>query len=461
MAPSSRRRFLAKLGLSAAVAPFVPMLDRFARAASTGAFPARLLLTFAPNGTREHLFWPTGGEETFTFGADCITAPLAPYRSSLIFPKGLARARPPRSGPHEGPMASLWTGSSVGADGFPKSPSIDQIIATKLPRETTFASLEASVRHDEKEGANQGIATKHMCYSVTNQPVPPEPDPYAMFDRLMLGAPPGATPPPGGMTTADLEKVRAQRKSVVDLVRTELTVLSSKLGSAERARIDGHVTALRDLERQLEASTAPAGDGGGTPTRGCSAPALDPAYRAMVQSNDAFPAVLKLQTDVMVAALACDRTRVASIQWSRTFSMLQHKWVGVTDPHHTQSHKTDPAALDGQARVSNWYARQLAYLLGQLASVKEGNGTLLDNCLVVWGYDMADGAVHETNPGVAVLAGKLGGRMRTGANGRLVELPGNDWSQLLVTIAHAMGLTQVTNVGDLGKTGPIPGLLND
>ena len=357
-------------------------------------------------------------------------------------------------------MASLWTGSSVGADAFPKSPSIDQLIAAKLPRETTFASLEASVRHDEQEGANQGIVTKHMCYSLSNQPVPPESNPYAMFDRLMLGTPPGAAPPPGAMTMTDLAGVRAGRKSVIDLVRAELTVLSSKLGGADRARIDGHVTALRDLELQLEATTAPVGGAAGMPTGACSAPSLDPAYRTMVESNDAFPMVLKLQTDVMVAALACDRTRVASLQWSRTFSMLVHKWVGVTDPHHTQSHKTDAAALEGQAKVSNWYAKQLAYLLGQLASVKEGNGTLLDNSLVVWGYDMADGAVHETNPGVAVLAGKLGGRMRTGANGRLVELGGNDWSQLLVTICHAMGLTQVTNVGDLGKAGPIPGLLN-
>src|SRR3954447_16556663 len=177
----ARRRFLAGLGLSAAIAPFVPYLDRFAEAAPAAGFPRRLLLTFAPNGTIERKFWPTGADESFAFAPDCITGPLAPHRASLIFPRGLARARPARSGPHEGPMASLWTGSSVGADAFPKSASIDQLIAARLPRETSFASLEASVRHDEKEGANQGIVTKHMCYSAAGQPVPPESNPYSMF----------------------------------------------------------------------------------------------------------------------------------------------------------------------------------------------------------------------------------------------------------------------------------------
>jgi len=179
----------------------------------------------------------------------------------------------------------------------------------------------------------------------------------------------------------------------------------------------------------------------------------------MVDTAAAFPQILKLQSDVMVAALACDRTRVASLQWSRTFSMLQHTWLGITDPHHTQSHKTDAASLDGQAKISNWYAQQLAYLLGQLSRIQEGPATLLDNMLVVWAYDMNNGAVHETQPGIAVLAGGLGGKVKTGSNGRLVDLGSYDWNQLLATICLAMG-TDIAQVGDLGKGGPIAGLLN-
>jgi hypothetical protein len=450
----TRRELLAGLGLSAAVAPFVPYLDRFAEAAT--AAPRRLLLTFAPNGTVESRFWPTGAEETFTFPAGCITEPLSPFRRSLIFAKNLKRARPPRSGPHEGPMASLWTGSSLDANGLPRSGSIDQLIAAKLPRETAFASLEASVHHDEKEGANQSETTKHMCYTAAGQPVPPESNPYTLFSRLMLTPSSGNG---GGVTTDDLARVRAQNQSVIDLVNGELAELSMKVGRADRAKIDGHVSALRDLERQLQASMPAPGGAMSAGPAACTPPTLDPVYQTTVDSAAAFPQVLKLQSDVMVAALACDRTRVASLQWSRTFSMLQHTWVGITDPHHTQSHKTDAASLDGQAKISNWYAQQLAYLLGRLSRVQEGSATLLDNMLVVWAYDMNDGAVHETQPGIAVLAGGLGGKLKTGSNGRLLDLAGYDWNQLLATISLAMG-TDISQVGDLGKGGPIAGLLN-
>jgi hypothetical protein len=451
----TRRDLLAGLGLSAAVAPFVPYLDRFAEAAT--AAPRRLLLTFAPNGTIESRFWPTGGEETFTFPTGCITEPLAPFRRSLIFARNLKRARPPRSGPHEGPMASLWTGSTLDAAGLPRNGSIDQLIAAKLPRETAFASLEASVHHDEKEGANQSEITKHMCYTTAGKPVPPESNPYTLFARLMLT--PSNAGGGGGVTADDLARVRAQNQSVIDLVNAELGDLSAKVGRGDRAKIDGHVSALRDLERQLQASSPAPGGAMGAGPAACTPPTLDAAYKTMADSAAAFPQLLKLQSDVMVAALACDRTRVASLQWSRTFSMLQHTWLGLTDPHHTQSHKTDAASLEGQAKISNWYAQQLAYLLGQLSRIQEGSATLLDNMLVVWGYDMNNGAVHETQPGIAVLAGGLGGKVRTGSNGRLLDLGTYDWNQLLATICLAMG-TDIAQVGDLGKGGPIAGLLN-
>src|SRR3954454_17120886 len=114
-----RRDFLKYLGLSAAMAPFVPYLDRFAEAdPSPGKFPRRLLLTFAPNGTIENQFWPTGSETAFTFPAGQITESLAPFRSSLIFPKNLTRDKPGGGGPHEVAMASLWTGASFTGNGY-------------------------------------------------------------------------------------------------------------------------------------------------------------------------------------------------------------------------------------------------------------------------------------------------------------------------------------------------------
>src|SRR5262249_38563388 len=132
-----RRTFLKGLGLTTALAPFLPCINRLAEAAApASAFPRRLLLAFAPNGTVESRFWPTGSETAFTFPAGQITESLAPYRKQLIFAKNLNRQKPHGGGPHEGAMGSLWTGSSLnmspgGTDGygFPNSASIDQIIA--------------------------------------------------------------------------------------------------------------------------------------------------------------------------------------------------------------------------------------------------------------------------------------------------------------------------------------------
>jgi len=453
----TRRTFLKALGLSTALSPFIPYLDGMAEAASA-TFPKRLLLTFAPNGTIESRFWPSGSEQGFTFPPGVITEPLAPFRNSLIFPKNLARKKPRGGGPHEVAMASLWTASSLnensaGGFDFAKSPSIDQILAAKLPQQTPFQSLALSVAHDEQIGGDLDVSTKYMTYSASNTPVLPDPDPYHVFNSLMLSG--------GGMkivTTPALAAVRAQRKSVLDLVLGELNTLGGKVGAQDRDKIQGHIASIRDIEKRLEAPAVAAVPSGAV----CAPPTLSPGLESKLYDNDSFPDLLKMQSDLTVAALACDATRIATLQWSRTFSMLRHTWLDPAAPqHHTNSHLTTDDAVNWQYRMSHWYAEQLAYLLKQMSSVKEGNGTLLDNSLVVWGYDMNYGAVHQLEPAIAVLAGRLGGAINTGNTGRLLDFQSKyDWSQLLVTVCQAMGASDVNVVGDLGVSGTLPGVLN-
>jgi hypothetical protein len=453
----NRRNFLKALGISTALSPFIPYLDRIAEA-SGSTFPKRLLLAFAPNGTIESRFWPSGSEQQFSFPKGTITESLAPFSASLIFPKNLTRQKPHGGGPHEGAMASLWTGSSLNMDAsglyqYAKGPSIDQIIAAKLPQVTPFQSLALSVAHDEQIGGDVDASTKYMTYEAANSPVIPDPDPYHVFSSLMLSG--GPTPT---VTPDALAAVRAQRKSVLDLVLNELNTLNTKIGAEDRDKVQGHIAGLRDIEKRLVAPAPTALASGAA----CAPPTLTPGYEKKLYDNDSFPALLKMQSDLMVAALACDSTRVASLQWSRTFSMLRHTWLDTSaPPHHTNSHLTTDDAVQWQYRMSYWYAQQLAYLLGKLAAVKEGNGTLLDNSLVVWGYDMNYGALHQLAPCVAVLAGKLGGTVNTGATGRLIDFQNKyDWTQLLVTICQAMGVTDVSTIGDLGVSGAIPGLLS-
>jgi hypothetical protein len=455
-----RRQFLRALGLSAALSPFVPYLNRMAEADPTNPFPRRLLLTFAPNGTVEEKFWPVGTETTFNFPAGQITASLAPYRKYLIFPKNLTRPKPLGGGPHEAAMGSLWTGSPLNPDpngkdgyGFPNGASIDQIIASKVAPPTVFPTLELSVAHDEQLGGDTDPTTMYMIHSGPNRPKYPNDNPYQVFSMLMLGNGPSEGPIDAGA----MAQVKAQKKSVIDLVLAELDALDQKIDAEDRLKVEAHIAGLRDIEKRLDTVPGPATGAG-------SCPSAPPAagYEGKLYDNDSFPALVKMQNDLAVAALACDRTRIASVQWSRTFSMLRHTWIGSGAPaHHTNSHLTTPDAVAWQYKMSAWYCAQFAYLLQKLSEVKEGNGTLLDNTLAVWSYDMNLGAGHVLLPHVAVLAGGLGGMMNTGMNGRLVDFGSRyDWTQMLVTICHAMGAADVDRVGDLGVAGPIPGLLN-
>lgn len=177
---SSRRDVLKALGASAAVAPFVPYLNRQAEAQSAaGGFPRRVLLVFSGNGSVPADFWPTGGETDFTFKAGGISEPLAPFKSKLIFPAGMTRVRNGPGG-HESAMVCLWTASSRNPGspfgGYSKNPSIDQIIAKKLPAgETAFPSLEFGVQHDGP-GANTRLLSV-MSYADRISPSSPNPAP--------------------------------------------------------------------------------------------------------------------------------------------------------------------------------------------------------------------------------------------------------------------------------------------
>ncbi len=456
--PQTRRAFLKALSVSAGLAPFVPYLNQRAEAAGNAEFPRRLVLTFAPNGTVESRFWPTGTETAFSFPEGQITAALEPYRASLIFAKNLTRAKGHGGGPHENAMGSLWTGSSLGQSsdqaggyGFPKSASIDQIIASRLAQQTPYKSLALSVAHSEQLGADTHAATKYMTYSGADQPVLPDADPYHVFRALVLSG--GGTPT---LNAASVALSRQRLSSVIDLVLADLSELDAKIGSEDRAKVEAHIDGLRDLEKRVQVplnTQVP---------EACSTPDVPAGFAGKLYDNDSFPSLLSMQNDLLVAALACDQTRIASVQWSRSLSLLRHTWLGANAPeHHLNSHETTEAAVSWQYRMSTWYCQQFASLLGKLSAVKEGNGTLLDNTLAVWSYDMNLGAGHILPPHVVVLAGGLGGKTITASGGRLVDYQRKyDWTQMLLSVCGAFGVTDLNRVGDLGVAGPIPGLFN-
>jgi hypothetical protein len=449
---STRRDFLGFVGgagVGAVLSPFVPFLNREAEAADAG-YPIRLLLVFSGNGSVPDDFWPTGTETEFSFKAGGIGEPLAPYKQKMIFPRNMRRVRNGPGG-HESAMVCLWTASTRNPGspfgGYSKNPSIDQIIAKKLPQTTAFPSLEFGVQHDGP-GANPRLLTV-MLYSGSDQPLPPESNPYKMLDRLMLGS---ATAPTG-IRPEDLEKIRVRKASAVDLVKQELTALNRKIDRTDRAKLEQHLEGLTAIEKRLltpvNAPTAPVAGGCGAPTMRMG---ID------IKANESYPELLAITNSLAVAALACNRTRVASLQWSRSFSMVRHTWVDVTTGHHTLSHDTSAAATLKKAAIERWNMQRMAELLKQLDGVPEGPGTMLDNTMMIYANELTQGAAHSVAPPITFVAGSAAGKLKVGRN--LDIGPNFDFSQLMVTAAQVMGVTDVTQVGDLGKPGNIPALLN-
>jgi hypothetical protein len=443
----SRRDFLGATTL-AALGPFVPFLNRRAEAQPGAAFPVRLMLLFTPNGSVPAEFWPTGGESDFAFKPGSITEPLAPYRAKMIYPRGMKRPRGGGGG-HESAFRTMWTGAGQsggggGFGGYAAGPSVDQMIVKAIKSETTFPSLQFGVQHDGP-GANPTVLTV-MTYTGSAQPLAPESNPYAMFDRLMIGN----AGSPTGIGQGDLEKVRARRKSVLDLVSADLRSLAPRIDRSDRLKLEQHVEGLSSIEKRLNNPMNPGAAGAcrGSATR----PGID------LKANESYPELLGIQSSMAVAAMACDRSRIITMQWSRSFSQVRHTWAGVASEHHTLSHKTSAKDQAEKFRIERWYGERQAELLRQMDTIPEGNGTMLDNTMLIYCNDLTEGAPHSVSPAISWIAGKAGGKLKTGPNGRLLDLSTYDFTQLLVTAAHVMGATSINQVGPLGKLGDIPTL---
>ncbi len=440
-----RRAFLRRAGAGALALPLL-QLPRGARAA--GDFPTRLILFFSPNGTKKELWSPGPDATEHAWTSGRLLAPLMRHRDRLVLVDGVdnAVAEEGPGGPHQRGMASLLTGEVitegdfVGGDGraagWAGGPSVDQHAARVLRPPTALTTLELGAR------ALEAVPRGRMIYRGREQPVAPLNDPTEAFHRLFSGL--------GPQDPAATRRLLTRRQSVLDVVQADFAALRAKVTAEDRLKYDQHADALRDLERRLGAVVA-------RPEL-CN-PTL-PIERADVMSEVEFGPLVRAQIDLTVHALACDVTRIASLQCSTSVNALRFTFMGL-DEHqgHSLSHAGD-SSVDQQAEweaMLVWYAEQLAYLLDGLAAVPEGDGTLLDNTLVLWGMEIGRGNSHSLKDIPFVLAGRAGGRLRTG---RYLRYDGKPHNDLLVSVLHLLGIEQST-FGDARfcSGGPLPGLV--
>lgn len=444
MKPISRRAILRGAAGAAIALPWLEaMSPRKARGATT---PKRFIVMFSPNGTLPGQWTPTGSETSFTLSP--ILTPLAPHQSDLVIIEGLLQEGGGGDG-HQNGIGGMLTGSplnpgpfaGVGAPpaGWATGPSIDQRIVQALAAPTPFQSLELGVQVGAAD--NWG----RMIYQAANQPLPPTDDPTQVYNSVFTDL---HTDP------AALAHLRARHKSILDAVGAEYTRIGSQLGSADKQRLDAHLNAVREIETRLTTSLV-------DNNPACQDPASAASTTLAIQANDSFPAVGSLQMDLLTMALACDLTRVASMQWSRSVSQVRFTWLNVPDGHHDLSHRSDDDsdAVNKLTLINTWYAQQMADLITRLKNTPDGaGGTLFDNTLVLWSNELAKGNTHSRQDAPYVLAGNAGGGLRTG---RFVSYEGQGLphNNMMVSILNAFDIPDTTFGEADWCTGPLVGLL--
>jgi hypothetical protein len=441
----SRRALLRGAGSVAIGLPFLEAMSPLRRAAAaTGMPPKRLITFFSPDGTILNNWTPAGSGTSFTLSP--VLAPLAPNQQHIVVLSGVNNVVATK-GPgddHMRGMGSMLTaiellpGTTQGGccepAGLAGGISVDQAIANEIGKDTKFKSLELGV-----QSGGGGTIWSYTSYTAANQPLPPDNNPASVFNRVFSQL---------GTNSADLQRIQAERKSVLDAVTASYARLNPKLGVYDRAKLDAHLSNIRDLETRLTAPSAV-----GAACMKPAAPTID--YKA----NANFPAVGKLQMDLLVTAMACDLTRVGTVQWERSVGDVRFTWVdpSITRGHHDMSHDTDDNAdtIDKLTKINTWYAGQLNYLIEALKAIPEGTGTMLDNTVILWCNELAKGNQHSHSPMPFVLAGHAGGALQTG---RMLKFNGTSHSNLLVSLMNMMGVPATTFGNPMYCTGPLAGL---
>jgi hypothetical protein len=433
----SRRSFFTGAGVTIAAAPFVPLMQ--SRAAD--GVPLRLVLAFSPNGTIRESWLPSGSETDFTLGP--ILAPLEAHKNDIVVIDGLkfnggGAGNNHMSGPSKFTCGTgLLSGTEFGGGGDATSgwgagTSIDQAYAGFAGQDNAFGSLELGVR------ISSANPRTRLSYAGPNQPLPTESDPAAVFDRLFAEF---------GESQADIAQRKAERHSVIDVVKAQLERIEDEVAAADRLKIEAHLDGIRSIETRLDLE--------GSFGASCTTPVLGPALDPMATEN--YPAVTRLQIDLLTMAFACDLTRAATFMWSGSTSGQTFPWIGVETSHHDLSHEGDSntGAKNDIVAIDTWYAGEFAYLLDALAAIPEGDGTMLDNTIVVWGNELGKGNSHTHTQIPIVLAG---GRNAGIALGRFLQFDDVANNRLLVSVLNYLGM-DVDTYGDLDDgTGGLPGL---
>jgi hypothetical protein len=380
------------------------MTPRSVRASAPDKAPTRMAFLYVPNGVHMPDWTPRTTAPGFELPH--LLEPLRVVRDEVLVLSGLAldkaRALGDGGGDHARAMATFLTGrhprKTGGAD-LRAGISVDQLAAARVGRATRFASLEIGCEGGRDAGqCDHGYSCAYqvnLSWRGEATPVAKEIDPRLVFERL-FGR-------PGGDRSDAVAARRARRdRSLLDFVAEDVRGLEPKLGGADRRKVDEYLTGIREIERRIDAAR----------------PTID-VGRATVSPPAGIPSDyaehIRLMSDLLVLAFQADLTRVATFVFANDGSNRSYRAIGVPDGHHDLSHHgNDPRKQAKIRAINRFHVEQFAYLLGRLKSVAEGDATLLDRSMILYGSGISDGNSHSHDNLPILLAGKGNGTLRPG-----------------------------------------------
>jgi len=440
----SRRTTLRGLGVSVAL----PLLETMTPAGepaakAAAASPTRAAFVYVPNGVHMPAWTPTTTGSNFELPS--ILAPLKSVRGDVLVLSGLtldkARAHGDGSGDHARAMAAFLTGRhprKTNGVGLRAGISVDQFAATKLGGATRFPSLELGCEGSTSDGAcDHGYSCAYqtnLSWRGESTPAAKEIDPRLVFERLFGG-------PKATETDAARTRRERDRKSILDFVSEDATRVRGTLGVADQRKLDEYLTGIRELERRIALAQPVVEVGQAKMTKPVGVPAD-------------FRTHARLMCDLLVLAFQADLTRIATFVFANDGSNRSYPTLGVPEGHHDISHHGSDAAKQRKIRAINtFHIEQFAYLLGKLKAIPDGDGTLLDRCLILYGSGISDGDIHNHDDLPILLAGRGNGALKTGRHIRYErETP---LTNLHLSILAALGAS-VDTFGD--STGRLEGL---
>ncbi len=405
-------------GLGATLAlPYLEIMGETARAAGVSAAPpVRLACLFQPNGVYPKNWDVNGIGRDFELSP--ILQPLKGHKDDIVVLKNIDNIG---SG-HVGLTSAFLTG--VGVHGRKNAMSLDQMVAAKTGVHTRLPSIVLGTEPPRQGGdGGQPIAYANtVSWSSETTRISPEINPQVAFDRMFRD-----------QNSPEARRAAQNRLSVIDLVMEDAKDLRRKASTPDQAKLDEYLESVRAVEVQIERTLNP-------PERTWE-PLTEPD---LVRPAPGIPRErdkhLRLMMDLMVLSFQTDTTRVGTLMTAHGFSRQNFSFLnGVNSDHHGMSHHKNKKELTSEySLVSTWYIEQFAYLLDRMKQVDEGNGSLLDNTIVLYGSSMKDGNGHIRTDLPLVLAGRGGGSLKPGRH--IVEKQATPMANLHLTIAQKLGL---------------------